>query len=168
MRMAPSRFATRPWRLAATWSKLALLGALVLQASAPAAGWEPAAGEPAPNSTELAASGTGPQRAVRVFRVYGWHTLEPHAGVIWLGVDEPYVIRLAGKCSVASEEVPSVLVLRDKHLVPGRDRMVFPAGECAIDSLLRADRNKLRASAITPDGGVVVRLIHDAGPRRSK
>ncbi|AKU13384.1 hypothetical protein AzCIB_3491 [Azoarcus sp. CIB] len=46
--------------------------------------------------------------------------------------------------------------------------MVFPAAECAIDSLLRADRNKLRARAITPDGGVVVRLIHDAGPRRSQ
>ena len=168
MRMAPFRLATMPQRLAVNWSRLALLGVLALQASAPSAGWEPVAGEPAASSTELAASGTGPQRAVRVFRVYGWRTLEPQAGVIWLGVDEPYVIRLAGKCSVASDEVPSVLVLRDKHLVPGRDRMVFPAGECAIDSLLRADRNKLRASAITPDGGVVVRLIHDAGPRRSK
>ncbi|MCC4116528.1 DUF6491 family protein [Aromatoleum toluclasticum] len=166
--MAPSRLATRPLRLAANWSRLALLGVLALQASAPSAGWEPVAGEPAASSTELAASGSGPQRAVRVSRVYGWRTLEPHVGVIWLGVDEPYVIRLKGACSVAAEEAPLVLVLRDNHLVPGRDRIVFPAGECAIDSLLRADRNKLRASAITPDGGVVVRLIHDAGPRRTK
>ncbi|WP_407278500.1 DUF6491 family protein [Aromatoleum evansii] len=152
----------------ATWSRLALLGALAFHANAAVAGWEPAAGEPASDSSDLAASGAGPQRAVRVFRVYGWHALEPHAAVIWLGVDEPYVIRLARRCRVAADETPSVLVLRDKHLVPGRDRMVFPAGECAIDSLSRADRNKLRASAITPDGGVVVRLIHDAGPRRTQ
>ncbi|NMF90276.1 DUF6491 family protein [Aromatoleum petrolei] len=166
--MARSFLATRPWRLAATWSRLALLGAFALHANAPAAGWESAAGEPAANSSQLVAGGAGPQRAVRVFRVYGWHALEPHAAIIWLGVDEPYVIRLAGQCSVAADEVPSVLVLRDNHLVPGRDRLVLPAGECTIDSLLRADRNKLRASAITPDGGVVVRLIHDAGPRRRK
>lgn len=121
-----------------------------------------------PQAATLAAGGASPPRAVRVFRVYGWHSLEAHAGLIWLGVDEPYVIRLGANCGAAGDEVPSVLVLRDNHLVPGRDRLVFPAGECVIDSLLRADRNKLRASEITPDGNVVVRLIHDAGPRRKK
>lgn len=166
--MARSRFATRPWCLAATWSRLALLGALALGAGASAAGWEPAAGEPAATSASLAAGGAAPQRAVRAIRVYGWRTLGPTVGVIWLGVDEPYVIRLARACNVGPDEAPLVLVLRDNHLVPGRDRMVFPAGECMIDSLSRADRNKLRASTITPDDGVVVRLIHDAGPRRSR
>lgn len=123
--------------------------------------------EPLP-AAQFVASGASPQRAVRVFRIYGWRSLETHAGLIWLGVDEPYVIRLGASCGATGDEAPSVLVLRDNHLVPGRDRLVFPAGECVIDSLLRADRTKLRASEISPDGTVVIRLIHDAGPRRKK
>ena len=120
----------------------------------------PAANLTAPNATPL--------RAVRVFRVYGWRALDARTGVIWLGVDEPYLIRVGADCRDAAKSAPSALALRGTHLVPGRDRLVFSPGACVIDSLLLADRNKLRASSITPGTANAVRLIQEAVPRKSQ
>jgi hypothetical protein len=151
---------------------LAALGvAMLATTAAPAAPDD--AGSPAPlAATSLAAPNAAPLRAVRVFRVYGWHALEAPAAVIWLGVDEPYLIRVSPACRDAGNGAPSALALQGVHLVPGRDRLLFPGGPCVIDSLLRADRNKLRAGAIEPGDANAVRLIQEVHqevpPRKSR
>jgi hypothetical protein len=122
----------------------------------------------APDASSLAAAGAAPIRAVRVFRVYGWSRLDASAGVIWLGVDEPYVIRFGADCPQRDDVAPSAVALKGTHLVPGRDRVVFSAGSCLIDGLARADRNKLRADSINPGSAHSVRLIQDGAPRRSR
>lgn len=121
-----------------------------------------------PPAASLVAANAAPLRAVRVFRVYGWRGLDARNGVIWLGVDEPYVIRLSADCRVADKAMPSALALRDAHLVPGRDRLLFPSGGCTIDSVARADRARLRASSISSVPASAVRLIQEAAPRKSR
>jgi hypothetical protein len=119
-----------------------------------------------PVAVPLAAPNAAPMRSVRVFRVYGWRSLEPRTAIIWLGVDEPYVLKVRGDCRESDQSIPMALALRDSHLVPGRDRLQFASGACVIDSLVRADRNKLRASSITPDAANAIRLIQEAPPQR--
>lgn len=114
----------------------------------------------------LSASNAAPLRAVRVFRVYGWRSLEPLSGVIWLGVDEPYLLNLRSDCRDADLRTLSAVTLRGAHLVPGRDRLLFSARACVIDSLVRLDRNKLRAGSITPDAAEAIRLIQETPPQR--
>lgn len=117
-------------------------------------------------SGALSGTNAAPLRAVRVFRVYGWRSLEPQRGVIWLGVDEPYLLRLRGDCDAVDQRTLSAVTLRGAHLVPGRDRLLFSARACLIDSLVRVDRNKLRASSIIPDAATAIRLIQEVPPQR--
>lgn len=139
---------------------LAIAGLLIVLC-APAAGSNEFATAPT-----LSAGNVAPLRAVRVFRVYGWRSLEPLSGVLWLGVDEPYLLRLRGDCRDADQTSLSAVALRGAHLVPGRDRLLFSSRVCVIDSLVRVDRNKLRASSITPDAANAIRLIQEAPPPR--
>lgn len=140
---------------------------MLVATGAPAADEEASSPAPPPAASLTALNAT-PLRSVRVFRIYGWRALDARTGVIWLGVDEPYLIRVGADCREAAKAAPSALALRSTHLVPGRDRLVFQPGACVIDSLLLADGNKLRASSITPDTANAVRLIQEAVPRKSR
>lgn len=160
-------FDARMWRRRVPVRRTALgcaaAGLLIALCVAPAGSAEPTF---AAASGALMASDAAPMRAVRVFRVYGWRSLEPLRGVIWLGVDEPYLLNLRSDCRDADLRTLSAVTLRGAHLVPGRDRLLFSARACVIDSLVRLDRNKLRAGSITPDAAEAIRLIQETPPQR--
>ncbi|HJV27192.1 MAG TPA: DUF6491 family protein [Aromatoleum sp.] len=168
--MAPF-FQSSRWRAAvAVRMRLCALTACLSVAAAAAAGAQASGGNPpAPVSAAavpFAAPNATPMRSVRVFRIYGWRSLEPRTAILWLGVDEPYILKVRGDCREQDQSIPTALALRDSHLVPGRDRLQFASGACVIDSLVRADRNKLRANSITPDAANAIRLIQEAPPQR--
>jgi len=130
--------------------------ATISQTAAPAAQRSPYA--------RLALAGP-PPKALRVYRVYGWHSLDARTGLLWLGVDEPYLIALRAACRRAPAQPPSALLLHGRHLQAGRDRLQFGANACVVDSVQAADRNKLRDLALLPDVIPAIRLVQETPPR---
>jgi len=141
-------------------------GAATAVRPAPAVAPAPAAAATAqrPPYARLALAGP-PPKALRVYRVYGWHSLDARTGLLWLGVDEPYLIGLRAGCRRAPAQPPSALLLHGRHLQAGRDRLQFGTAACVVDSVQAADRNKLRDLALLPDVIPAIRLVQETPPR---
>ncbi|NMG67915.1 hypothetical protein GPA19_23510 [Azoarcus indigens] len=133
-------------------------------AAGPAVATAPAPAAQRPPYARLALAGP-PPKALRVFRVYGWHSLDARTGLLWLGVDEPYLIGLRAGCRRPPAQPPSALLLHGRHLQAGRDRLQFGAAACVVDSVQAADRNKLRDLALLPDVIPAIRLVQETPPR---
>ena len=161
-RCAPPR---RPRPSARACRRLAAAGGLALSALL----WPAVAGAAASGARNPAAPNAAPHDAVRVFRVYGWHPLDDRRGVIWLGVDEPYLVGVRPSCPPLDTTALMAVAVGGRHLVPGRDRLMFAGSPaCVIDSLVRADRNTLRDSAIAPDPDPAIRLLQEPVPRHAR
>lgn len=123
----------------------ALWPIFLLLATLPARAAETAA-PPCRGPVAICFAAWGPGKAVlkplRVGRIYGWRKLDATHGILWLGVEEPYLAVLEPRCPGLGE--PVRLDASHAHrLSPAKDKLVYRGVACRIEELYELDTSRV-------------------------
>lgn len=93
----------------------------------------------------FAAPPATPSQSVRATRSYGWLPWSADEIVLWLGVEEPYLIGFAAPCPDLRTVRPAALTTHQRRLAVGIDTLAAGAQACKIKFITRADPATLDA-----------------------
>ncbi len=96
---------------------------------------------------------------VRIARTYGAQAMGPSRLVVWLGVEEPYLLDLPPGCTDLTRDPASGLTSHRRQLQAGTDAVLTAATRCPIVAVRRADRRELEATGIRRAGAQPLRVI---------
>lgn len=136
--------------------RVALASALVL--AAPGAVYPAAA-----RATTTEARGV---HGVRVTRAYGWNPLDAGRLVLWLGIEEPYLVELGASCEAGPDPRYTAVTVHARHLAAGRDELLWEGGRCRIAALHRANPASLRSRGIRRENAAPLAVIDVAPAKR--
>ncbi|QID17830.1 hypothetical protein G3580_09355 [Nitrogeniibacter mangrovi] len=77
--------------------------------------------------------------SVRAVHTYGWTPLAADVMLLWLGVEEPYRVRLAPGCPDLRQIAPTALTRHGRSVVVGADAVLFGRLRCAVRAIDRAE-----------------------------
>ena len=107
-------------------------------------------------------------KSVRVARAYGWQPLGADALVVWLGVEEPYVVTLFPGC-LDPRDGPEVGLTSHRRRIEVRlDAIVTSAGRCPIKSLRRADLQELEGAGLRQAEARSLSLLPEPATRQGR
>lgn len=93
-----------------------------------------------------ARTATHGRRAVRASKIYGWQPAGQQKMVLWLGVEEPYMIHLANPCDISVIQAPEWVSAQGSVIVAGVDAVGNGTNSCVIARIEPISR--LQASAL--------------------
>lgn len=126
--------------------------------------WATAQGGPA-LPREHGTLALGPESApVRVSRSYGWKPLTPSRFVLWLGVEEPYLVDLAPGCPDLRTLTVQGITTHNRQLNPRIDKLVTSSGPCALAHLQRADRTALSKLGLRREDSQALPVLTSTNP----
>lgn len=162
----PVTFRSAFWLSIRAVAPVLLAGALL---AAPPAWAAVTATATATKATESAARPSAPSAAsVRVARSYGWLPLGPQRLVVWLGVEEPYLIRVGAGCTDLSLTVARGITSHRRRITAGLDHLLTQGGACRIETLERADPGRLRRDGLQRNLAQPLPVVPVAGPESRK
>lgn len=130
--------------------------------------WANALAGAAPGREQKAPVASPDAASVRVTRAYGWKPLTATRLVLWLGVEEPYLIDLAPGCPDLRTLRVQGVTAHNRRLTPRLDSLVTAAGPCVLAHLQRADRAALAAQGLSRDKAQPLLILPAAVPAKPK
>lgn len=118
----------------------------------------------------MAASGNPdaamPRRSarVRVSQTFDWIATAPAAGILWLGVEEPYRVELSAGCGNLLSTPPQRISVHGHELQPGRDELFSQSGHCRIVHLRPADPQQLQSAGLQRENARPLLALKLTGP----
>jgi hypothetical protein len=98
-------------------------------------------------------------KSVRIARTYGSQAMGPSRLVVWLGVEEPYLLDLPPGCTDLTRDPASALTSHRRQLQAGTDAVLTATARCPIVAVRRADRRELEATGIRRAGAQPLRVV---------
>jgi len=98
-------------------------------------------------------------KSVRIARTYGSQAMGPNRLIVWLGVEEPYLLDLPPGCTDLTRDPANGLTSHRRQLQAATDAVLTATTRCPIVAVRRADRRELEAAGIRRAGAQPLRVI---------
>ena len=105
---------------------------------------------------------------VRVSQTFDWIATDPDAGILWLGVEEPYRITVSTGCGDLRGDPPQRISVHGHTLQIGNDALFNQTGHCLIIRLQPADPRQLQSTGLRRENAQSLVAQRVTGPPRQK
>ena len=99
-----------------------------------------------------------PVASVRFIRLRDWEALDDRTIVLWVGRQEPYLVKLDGTCVGLTFNITIGVTSSNHRLAAGFDRVLTADGNCRIVSIQPLDYAALQTARIEMRAGRDVRV----------
>lgn len=101
------------------------------------------------HADEIPASTAQVLPSVRMSRSYGWQILDTHRFILWLGVEEPYLITLSASCPALPTLAPAgaTITTHDRRLHTKLDGIRIDRTFCPIDTIQQLKHDSAQGHA---------------------
>lgn len=105
---------------------------------------------------------------VRVSQTFEWIATAPAAGILWLGVEEPYRVTVSSGCGDLLAAPPQHISVHGHTLQIGNDELFNQTGHCRITHLQEADPQQLQSTGLRRENARRLVALRVTGTSRQK
>lgn len=102
-------------------------------------------------------AGSPPIKSLRTSRTYGWSPHSASTLVVWVGIEEPYLVSVMDGCPDLTRVEPSAVSTHRRRLTVGVDVVLAGGAACRIRSIQPTDAHRLGDATRRPPLPVIHR-----------
>lgn len=101
-----------------------------------------------------------PIKSLRISRTYGWSPRSADTLILWIGIEEPYLVAVMDGCPDLTRVGPGAISTHRRRLTVGADVVLAGGAACRIRSIQPADAHRLGDAAAGASRRPPLPVIH--------